>query len=339
MTPDCFSRNKPLLKLTIFQIDCLKSQICSMKNNIAKLAFAGLVLLTVFSACEKEYPTIQQEDDKEINKYIQTNSLSGMKEYVNPDGSKAGFFYQIIEQGTGSVVGNTDLVYITYTAKSFDGLSNFDDESKFRFTDYLGYFGKIKQKLPDAFRTSVRDILKQKGGKIRLLVPSNQAYGMNGSDGNSPPFFKVAGNQSLDCSITLYNVDSQASFDDALIKNYIKKNNLTALTRTSSGLYYQIISAGAGSVEVLPSSMVSVAYTGKLTNGTVFDQATTTTPLKTTLSTLIPGWVEGLPKIKKGGSIRLIIPSALGYGSRDEQGLPPANSILDFNIELIDVTN
>ena len=132
MKPDCFSRNKPLLKLTIFQIDCLKSQICLMKNNIAKLAFAGLLLLTVFSACEKEYPTIQQEDGEEIAKYIQTNSLSGMKEYVNPDGIKSGIFYQITKEGTGSIVGDTSIIFTTFTIKSFDGVANYFEENIYR---------------------------------------------------------------------------------------------------------------------------------------------------------------------------------------------------------------
>ena len=80
---------------------------------------------------------------------------------------------------------------------------------------------------------------------------------------------------------------------------------------------------------------MSVKYVGKLTNGTIFDQQLTT-PISFLLSGVIFGWQIGMPLIKKGGTIRLIIPSAYGYGCSDN-GPIPAYSILYFEIELVDV--
>jgi FKBP-type peptidyl-prolyl cis-trans isomerase FkpA len=54
------------------------------------------------------------------------------------------------------------------------------------------------------------------------------------------------------------------------------------------------------------------------------------------LGTLIEGWKEGLPYIKKGGSIRLIIPSQLAYGVQGSGTIPPF-SCLDFDIKVKDV--
>lgn len=305
-----------------------------MKNKIAKFVFAGMFIITALGACKKEYATIQQEDSKEVSKYIQTNNLANMTEYINPEGNtKSGIFYQILQAGTGAVVGNTDLVYLTYTVKSFDGASDYTDENVYRYTGYLGYLDKASTGLPTAFRTAVRDILQKKGGKIRLLIPSNQAYGVGGTNS----IFKIAGNQSLDCTITLYDVDTKSAFEDIFVQKYIAASNITGLTKTPSGLYYQIIEPGSGT-EVYPYSAISAVYTGKLINGTMFDEAKAATPFKVTLSNVIPGWIEGLQLIKKGGKIRLIIPPALAYGSTPKTGIPP-NSILDFNIELVDVTN
>lgn len=56
--------------------------------------------------------------------------------------------------------------------------------------------------------------------------------------------------------------------------NFATANGLT-VTEHSSGFQYQIISAGAGQTPTL-SSTVSVRYTGKLMDGTIFDSATGT---------------------------------------------------------------
>ena len=53
---------------------------------------------------------------------------------------------------------------------------------------------------------------------------------------------------------------------------------------------------------------------------------------------MIPGWDEGIALFKKGGQGQLLIPSHLGYGGRDVGGgRIPANSVLIFKVELVDV--
>jgi len=56
-------------------------------------------------------------------------------------------------------------------------------------------------------------------------------------------------------------------------------------------------------------------------------------PREFSLAGVIKGWQEGIPKIGKNGKIKLMIPSALGYGA-SEFGSIPANSVLIFDIEL-----
>lgn len=128
-------------------------------------------------------------------------------------------------------------------------------------------------------------------------------------------------------------VISQAELDEKIITKYISDHSLSA-TATGSGLYYVINSQGSGANPDANSS-VTVVYKGTLTDGTVFDQSSSSgATLK--LSGTIQGWQEGLPKFKKGGKGILLIPSALGYGS-NAVGKIPAASVLVFDVELLDV--
>jgi len=121
--------------------------------------------------------------------------------------------------------------------------------------------------------------------------------------------------------------------EQGTIVNYAATNGISA-TAHNSGLYYQVINPGTGP-RPTSASTVSVRYTGKLLDGTVFDSQTGT-PVSFTLNGVIAGWQIGLPLIQKGGTIKLIIPSSLGYGCTGF-GTVPANSILYFEIDLVDV--
>lgn len=122
--------------------------------------------------------------------------------------------------------------------------------------------------------------------------------------------------------------------EQAQIIAFANANGITA-TGHSSGLYYQIIDPGSGITPTLYSK-VYVKYTGKLINGTVFDSQTDASQTGWSLNNLITGWQVGLTLIQKGGSIKLIVPSSLAYGCLGSGPIPP-NSILYFEIELVDV--
>ena len=128
------------------------------------------------------------------------------------------------------------------------------------------------------------------------------------------------------------NVD-YVQLDEEIILQYISDNNLNA-EPTGSGLYYVVNNTGNGDVPDI-NSIVTVAYKGTLTDGTIFDQSGTsgaTFPL----SNVIQGWQEGIPLYSEGGSGILLIPSALGYGNQ-AVGSIPANSVLIFEVTLLNV--
>ena len=123
--------------------------------------------------------------------------------------------------------------------------------------------------------------------------------------------------------------ESEKSSIDA----YAAANSING-TYLSNGLYYQITNPGTGAKPTL-SSRVTVNYVGKFTsNGNVFDQSTA--PIAFPLGGLIQAWQIALPLIGKGGSIRIISPSAYCYGCGGTNGIP-GNSVLHFDVELVDV--
>jgi len=138
---------------------------------------------------------------------------------------------------------------------------------------------------------------------------------------------------------------AQAVVDDALIQSYITTNKLSATkiqigTQDTTGIWYIITTQGNQTTYFTNSSLLTVSYTGKLlSTGTVFAQTNNFNP-SYRLGDMIKGWQFGFQysKILKGGTLRLLMASRYAYGPYAQQGIP-ANSVLDFNIELFDVTN
>jgi len=75
-----------------------------------------------------------------------------------------------------------------------------------------------------------------------------------------------------------------------------------------------------------------VSYGATLMNGTYFDSSAVS--IRLPLDSLIKGWQIGLPKIKAGGQIKLLIPSTLAYGCNGAGNVVPSNSPVYFNIYL-----
>ena len=114
---------------------------------------------------------------------------------------------------------------------------------------------------------------------------------------------------------------------------YLADNNITA-EEHESGIYYTVTKTGDGN-HPSASATVKVKYIGKLTDGTVFDQTTNDQSAEFPLVNLIQGWQIGIPLLDKGGKGTFYIPSSLGYGGQ-ANGSIPANSVLIFDIELVD---
>jgi FKBP-type peptidyl-prolyl cis-trans isomerase len=133
------------------------------------------------------------------------------------------------------------------------------------------------------------------------------------------------------------NADSiaQSIKDNELIQDFIKKTNWKP-TGSKDGVYYEILKEGSGA-NVKVTDTVTVNYKGSLlSDGSIFDQ-TKDKPATFPLNRLIKGWQIGVPMCKVGGTVRIVIPSAMAYTIRSRSKLIPPNSVLVFDIEVVDV--
>ncbi len=100
----------------------------------------------------------------------------------------------------------------------------------------------------------------------------------------------------------------------------------------------QIIDTVVGTGDVVAEgARITAHYTGALVkDGTIFQSShDMTNPVTFGLNQVIAGWTQGVPGMKVGGMRRLIIPSALAYGSARAAANIPPNSDLVFDIELV----
>ena len=106
---------------------------------------------------------------------------------------------------------------------------------------------------------------------------------------------------------------------------------------TDSGLQYEDVTVGTGR-QAASGDTVTVHYTGWLANGTKFDSSRDRNEpfsFRLGVGQVIKGWDEGVGTMRVGGTRKLTIPPALGYGARGAGGVIPPNATLTFEVELL----
>ncbi len=149
----------------------------------------------------------------------------------------------------------------------------------------------------------------------------------------------------------LKDQQAQLAKDTVIMDNYLKEKNIKTM-RTSAGLRYVITKPGKGE-NVKEGQTASVNYAGYLLNGKYFDtsiesiakekklyqQGRGYAPYPVTIGRggVIKGWEEALKLMNKGCKMTVYIPSTLAYGSQKRSEDIVENSILAFDLELVDV--
>jgi peptidylprolyl isomerase len=157
------------------------------------------------------------------------------------------------------------------------------------------------------------------GGKRKLIIPPELAYGSNGRPPAVPP------NMALIFEIEVLRIVPPAG----------------SRPQNPGGARVKIddVKVGTGR-EAKTGDTVTVHYTGRLVTGGKFDSSVDRGEpftFKLGRGQVIQGWEQGVPGMKVGGKRKLTIPPELAYG---EQGRPPTippDATLLFEIELLKV--
>lgn len=295
---------------------------------LSLLLLATLGLLS--TACSKDDTPVNYApiDDAIITKYLADKAITTAQK------QPSGFYFVPTTTTTNAnaklaTVGTN--VSLRYTATLLDG--TVFDGTTLR-NNAISSFVIGNSNAPTGLQLGA--LLMHVGDKATLLLPSGLAYG--GGEVTGPTGVKVPANTVVryDVELTDFNF---ALTDDAIITQYLTTASITTAQKQASGLYFVPVTSNPTGTPAVAGKTVSVLYTGRLMNGTVFDASTNNTPYSFLLGSgsVIKGWDEGIALMRKGEKAILIIPSALAYGPSSPSTTITANSVLRFEVEVVDV--
>lgn len=121
-------------------------------------------------------------------------------------------------------------------------------------------------------------------------------------------------------------------------EKFLEENkNKDGVVTTDSGLQYIVLDEGDGEIPMADDT-VTVHYKGSLIDGTEFDNSFKRgEPTSFPVNGVIPGWTEALQLMKVNSKFRLFIPSGLAYGAKGAGNVIGPNSVLIFEVELLDI--
>lgn len=242
--------------------------------------------------------------------------------------SPAGIIYTVDKEGTGKQPGAGDKVKVHYTGKLLDGKkfdSSLDRGEPFPFVIN-------ESQVIEGWHKGVP--LFKEGGKGTIYIPPSLGYGKRGAGEAIPP------NAHLMFDIEVLEVSDPKAMlkkEQQQIENYLNQRGITDYQVSPDGIYYTVERQGDGP-KPQPNQKVTVHYRGTLLNGKQFDASYDRgQPFEFVLGRgqVIKGWDRGIPLFNVGGKGTLYLPSSLGYGERGSGSNIPPNSILIFDVEVL----
>lgn len=311
-----------------------------MKRNIIIIAIlAGAV------ACTKDTST-EDRQEQELRYFDIYRTVNYPEAEAYPDG----LYYQEQRAGNGLSPDEDDWMLLNYVGYEIPGdkvfVSYIENVAKDNGLDpngvaLYGPFKMMNGRVNDGFTRGVS--LMREGGQGTILFSSELGYGSSGNS-SIDPF------TSLKYEIELLEVIEDIDlYEQSRIDAYIDTiaNYDTIVEAGTGAVMYYIIDQATDGEEIVEDSAVSLAYTGMLLDGRVFDEADADNPFEFTVGdadvNLILGWNLGLMKLKEGEKARLLIPYPLAYGENGEtdatsglRTIPPYETLL-FYIEVLQV--
>jgi len=309
----------------------MKTVILEKMRRLPVVLLALLMACLLTTACSKgdtnATPDYRAADDATIIKYLADSSITTAQK------QPSGLYFVPITTNAGAPLATTNqVVSILYTGQLLNG-TTFDATSQ-RDNTPLSFRLGVDRVLPGIEQGLA---LMHKGDKAVLLIPSGLAYGPTSSA-------TIPANSVVRFEIELADINSSFAVpDDNLITRYLAKNNITTAQKQASGLYFVPTTTNSAGVPATAGKTISVLYTGKLLDGTVFDATSKNNNKPFTFvvgampKQVIEGFDEGISLMRKGEKATLLIPSALAYGAQGSRPAIGSNTVIMFDVEVIDV--
>lgn len=158
-----------------------------------------------------------------------------------------------------------------------------------------------------------------------------------GFEGTEPAMPLEEANRMINDYLKNLQAEMEAKARETGLKFLEENGKKEGVKTTASGLQYVVEQEGTGQ-QPGPEDEVTVHYTGKLLDGTVFDSSVDRgQPATFPLNRVIPGWTEGVQLMKVGAKYTFFVPSELAYGAQGVPGAIPPHSTLIFNVHLLSV--
>lgn len=304
--------------------------------------FVGVVSVAGLIGCTQPGEAFQdrkrRENDAEIAQYIASNNLTGRAQTTDN-----GTYYVVTTSNpTGQTAATGDEIQYHYVARRFDGLivDSTDVVANLPRSFTRGVFQNITAGLYDgivnsgATKSGTERIGLKKGETAMLLVPSYLDGGRVGS-------LLLPQYSPVRYDVTVVNVRTE----EQQIQDYLKSSKITPVFSGTNGLRVSVTQARPDSIQITTGKTVKLNYRGSLLNGVTFDppnSPTSTKSLEVTIGAnqVVPGFDEGLTKLRQGEKGYLIFPSAIGYGiAGNAQGtvkIPPFAPLV-FYVEITSV--
>jgi FKBP-type peptidyl-prolyl cis-trans isomerase FkpA len=269
----------------------------------------------------------------------QPEHLKGFKK------TKSGLYYKFHESNPDSAkVGITDIltVHMSYSVRDTVIFDSKDLERPMQFP-----------LIPSVFKGDFYEgiLMMHKGDSASFQCPADSVIYKVLRAKNLPDFVQPGDMMLIHVRLENFYTKEQFNIEkkkfleemktrgNMLLSVYKQKNNVTQEPEESGLIIlHQVNGKGKSPVK---GNKVKVNYTGTFTDGTVFDSSYDKgKPLEFTIgmNEVIPGWDEGIKKMKVGGKAKLIIPADLAYGERNVGEIPPHTPLI-FDIELIEILN
>ncbi|NJN77919.1 MAG: hypothetical protein HC803_05955 [Saprospiraceae bacterium] len=259
-------------------------------------------------------------DQNIILDYLINNEIEAQK-------TESGIWYVITETGTDEMPNEKSKVKAHYTGTLMDSTKFDSSYDRGQPLDFA--LGQVIKGWQEAIK------MLGKGGKGTFYIPSDLAYGERGAGASIPANAVLKFDIELVDFEQILTVEERAAKDQETIKKHLADNNIEA-TKLKSGIWYVTTQEGEGENPSVKAN-VTAHYSGRLLDGKKFDSSYDRgQPFTTTLDRVILGWKEAIPTLKKGGKATFYIPSALAYGEGGSGANIPPNSVLIFDIELVD---